>query len=672
MRDNTVLGSQYNALRDNNVTNYLTGVRHLRPRPVDPLREMPNGQFVWPQGFDDALRSMRPAHGGGGSAVHVVVLLAPEAHGRRSAALQLLASVPAVQGRVFELLPDWEEPDESCLPRERNAGYLLNLRGVVDPLPADFYTGLSEYATAARSESRYLVVIASERAWVKSGAGARSGIVVAPLGRPDAVEIVKKALDAQEATRGRADWLNEDESVFRDQLPEKAPPVDAVRLAAVIGKAVNFKDDSVLDEYRGWKELVNGWFGGTDPGEPPKRAIRISAAFLEGVPASVVLNCADLLLKHPKVNWPAEEGGLLAGPDAATRTEQAGVDFDPASGAASLEEKRPGLGQAVLQYLWLRREQLVPVMRQWLQDISATKGPANDHLTRLATALTGLAETAGIATVFDLVDKWLDSVKKEDRQLAAGLLSQLAAHPVLGAQTRKKLAGWARGKSSPVRQRAVVQACGGSFGRTFTSEALTRLRYVLEAPGDSSVQPEAIATLRALAAQVDLSLQVVDAVVSWCGTVPAGSDSFMALFGLAETDSRSAGIALVNQLLETPGAQGQAIRARLTDGWRHLFESDEDDAWQALIRWRRAAEAGELPVVEVSDVIIDLADVRSSPLNHPIKRVIAPSGPLHDSLVDRFLDKVLQSVDPGHTSTDSGAEGAGARPTEHDDSEPLM
>ncbi|MEU1053441.1 hypothetical protein ABZ397_12915 [Streptomyces sp. NPDC005876] len=589
--------------------------------------------------------------------MHVVVLLAPEAHGRRSAALQLLASVPSVQGRVFELLPDWEEPDESCLPKERNAGYLLNLRGLVDPLPDSFYSGLSAYATEARREGRYLVITAADRVWTRiHSAGPHSGIAVAPIGRPNAVEITKKVLESRENTKDRGTWLTEDGSVFRDLLPEKAPPSDAVRLARVIAKAASIKDDAVLDEYRGWRDLLTKWFGGTEVDEPPKRAIRIATAFLDRGPASVVLNCADLLLKHPKVDWPAEKGGLLAGPDAATRLDQAEVDFDLVDGTASLEEKRPGLRRAMLKYLWLRREQLVPVLRQWLQDISSADGPANNHLARLATALTELGETAGVGTVFDLVEKWLDSAKKEDRQLAAGLLSELAAHPVLGAQTRKKLAGWAKGKSSPVRQRAVAQACGGSFGRTFTSEALTRLRYMLEAPGDSLVQPAALATLRNLAVQPSLSLQVVDALASWCSTVQAGSGIFLALLGLSDADSRSADLALVKQLLATEGSRGEAVRARLVDGWRQLFESDEREAGSALLRWRRAAESEELPAAEVVDLIIALADVRSSPLNHPIKQVITPAGPLHDQLVDRFLEKVLQSVDPEHASADPGLE----------------
>ncbi|MEV0278526.1 hypothetical protein AB0I22_19385 [Streptomyces sp. NPDC050610] len=602
--------------------------------------------------------------------MHVVVLLAPEAHGRRSAALQLLASVPKVQGRVFELLPDWEEPDESCLPRERNAGYLLNLRGLVDPLPNTFYSDLSTYAAAARGEGRYLVITAAERVWTRTHtAGSHAGIAVIPIGRPNAIEITKKALDSQEETEGRGAWLHEEGSVFRDLLPDKAPPADAVHLARVIGKATGIKDDTVLDEYRGWQDLLTKWFGGTDAQEPPKRAIRISTAFLDCAPASVVLNCADLLLKHPKIDWPADKGGLLAGPDAATRLEQAHVDFRSTDGTASLEKERPGLGKATLQYLWLRREQLVPVLRQWLQDISAANGPANDHLACLATALTGLAETAGVGTVFDLVEKWLDSNKKEDRQLAADLLSELAAHPSLGAQTRKKLAGWARGKSLPVRQRAVAQACGGSFGRTFTSEALTRLRYVLETPGAPFVQPEAIATLRSLAAEPELSLQVVDTLASWCSTVQTGAATFLALFGLSVADNRSSDLALVKRLLEAEGARGEALRARLTDGWRDLFESDEKETGQALLRWRRAAESGELPTAEVVDLIIALADVRSSPLNHPIKQVITPAGTLHDQLVDRFLERVLQSVDPAPVSTAPDSDEQRERGTAGDDNE---
>ncbi|WP_344165863.1 metallopeptidase TldD-related protein, partial [Nocardiopsis rhodophaea] len=55
------------------------------------------------------------------------------------------------------------------------------------------------------------------------------------------------------------------------------------------------------------------------------------------------------------------------------------------------------------------------VLTQWLQDIS--QGPAKDHLDALASALTQLAETVGIAPIFDLAEGWLRNGGKQHLEL---------------------------------------------------------------------------------------------------------------------------------------------------------------------------------------------------------------------------------------------------------------
>src|SRR4051794_40833019 len=102
---NWVEGDLAVAGRDNNITTYLTGLRRLRPRPVDPDVVMPENQFVEPEFFASALREIGSPIAPS-PPVRIVVMRAPEGHGRRSAALRLLASTPIPRGRHFELLPD--------------------------------------------------------------------------------------------------------------------------------------------------------------------------------------------------------------------------------------------------------------------------------------------------------------------------------------------------------------------------------------------------------------------------------------------------------------------------------------------------------------------------------------------------------------------------------------
>lgn len=638
VKGNFVLGDQNIAGGDNIISNYLTGLRHLRPHQVDPDKLMPANRFVSPgNNYDRAAQAVRLSFGSTAN-VRVVVLLAPEEHGRKSAGLRLLAATNVAAGRIFELLPDWDEPDVACLPEERGAGYLLNLRGVTQPLPDAFYSDLLTYASGLREAGSYMVITATKTIWSQARAGRpHPEILVVEIERPQPDDVVKKYLESDEETRDRSGWIDNKEGVFYDLLPEDCAPGEAARLASIIAKAKSIEDKDALDEYKGWETHLSDWFRGGREGVEA-RAVRIAGAYLNRAPGAVVLNSADLLLSAPKINLPTPEGGLLAMPDVPSRLEPAGMSFDVDTGVASLVHESQG--PAILRYLWTQHTQLSQeVLMQWLQDIS--QGPAKDHLDALASALTQLAETVGIVPIFDLAEGWLRNGGKQHLELVGDLVSDLAVHPTLGSRARAELARWAAGKTEPARQRAVARACSGSFGKKYPSQALTRARYILNAPGSEEALRDATMAVRALASDVDLVPLVTDTVIKWITNAGKSTGTelnvFYDVFSVPSSPDQLEKSPLAVALTQS-GESGDAIRRRLLEGWQHIIEQGSDvfHAQHILLDWRQGAEKGLLPPGPIVDIIFTLGCVTGI-VNPPIRDVVMEHGPLKETLIAAFL-----------------------------------
>jgi hypothetical protein len=645
--------------RDNNISNYLTGLRHLRPHQVDPDKLMSANRFVSPgNNYDRAAQAIRLSFGSTAN-VRVVVLLAPEEHGRKSAGLRLLAATNVAAGRIFELLPDWDEPDVACLPEERGAGYLLNLRGVTQPLPDAFYGDLLTYASRLREAGSYMVITATKTIWSQARAGGpHPEILVVEIERPKPDDVVKKYLESDEETRDRSGWIDNKEGVFYDLLPEDCAPGEAARLASIIAKAKSIEDKDALDEYKGWETHLSDWFRGGREGVET-RAVRIAGAYLNRAPGAVVLNSADLLLSAPKINLPTPEGGLLAMPDVPSRLEPAGISFDVDTGVASLVHESQG--PAILRYLWTQHTQLSQeVLMQWLQDIS--QGPAKEHLGALASSLTQLAETVGIAPIFDLAEGWLRNDGKQYLELVGDLISDLAVHPTLGSQARAVLATWARGKKEPARQRAVARACSGAFGKTYPSQALTRARYILNSPGSGEAREETIDALRALACDAELTPLVVDTVVDWIANSGRQTgtpiDVFFDVFVAPSTEGQQ-DKAPLSAALARGGEPGEAICRRLLEGWKHVFQASDDPshAQEVLLSWRQSAERGQISQGPVIAIIIALG--RAPGIASPfIKAVFTEEGPLKNVLIEALVAEIRQDV--------SGADAPAEAPSENE------
>ncbi|SDY04083.1 hypothetical protein SAMN05444365_101465 [Micromonospora pattaloongensis] len=636
---NQVEGGLAVAGRDNNITTYLTGLRRLRPRPVDPEAVMPENQFVEPGFFASPLREIRSPIAPN-PPVRIVVLRAPEGYGRRSAGLRLLASTTTPRERLFELLPDWDIPDAESLPQESNSGYLLNLRGVSQPLPNQFYEDLIGYARKLQARGSYLVVTATSSVWTRAWVdGVRHGILVQDIGCPNSVDVVKKYLRARPAVAERASWVDDPSSVFYGVLPENSSPSESVRLAHIIAVADNSKDEEKLDEYRGWRDKLSQWFsGGTE--EVEVRAIRITGSLLNGAPAAVLLDCADQLLLAPEINLPPREGGLLARPDARSRLKPAGISFDAKTGAASLIHDSQG--PAILEYVWKEHTQLSQVLTRWLQEIS--RGSAQGHLEVLASSLSKLAEAVGLTPLLTLAEGWLVEGEEKSIDLVGDLLSDLAVHPIFGSQVRAELTKWASGKREPSRQRAVARAISGEFGRTYPSQALTRAKYLLVSAGTPQVSADAVKAVRGLVGAPDIAVLAVDTIVKWITPTdgkPAAVETGVFLDVFAPPAENQSDFSPLQVALTRSGQAEQAVRARLVDGWLQVIRQgpQRDSAVPGLLSWRRAAEDDQLPQEAVVDVLIQLGRVVGH-IDPPVRDVIAPEGKLRGVLISRLFAQI--------------------------------
>lgn len=659
VENNTALGDINIAGRDNIITKYLSGLRRLRPRPVDPSLVMAASGFAAPAGFDTAMQAIRSTAFSPARA-RVVVLRARESSGRRSAAMRLLAATQVPEGRHFELLPDWDEPDVGTLPDERSSAYLLNLRGVVSPLPAAFLHDLVNYASTLSAANSYLIITASSDVWPWRPAQAGPGIAVVDIARPIPRSVVERHLPTE-----RAPWLDDGASIFSGVLPPESAPGEAIRLADVMTRATGPNDKERLDEYDGWVDTISNWFLGGSNGVET-RAIRIAGAVLDTAPAAVILDSADTLLREPEIDLPREAGGLLARPDAKRRLEPADMVFDPQTGTARLIHASQG--PALLTYLWTTHIQLSQVLTRWLQEISS--GPAKGHLDALARSLTTLAQTVGTAPILQLADGWLAMNDGGSIDLVGDLLSDLAVHPTLGGNVRPELAKWASGKSQPARQQAVARAVTKEFGQIYTSQALNRIRSLLKTAGSDAVRQRALQALRHLVASPELTASTIDALVKWISVEAEKTvvDAQIFLDVLAPFPDGKPAPEPLRQALSHENEAGQAIHQRLVEGWFQVTsqEGQTKAVKKALLEWQNAAEANLVPAEAFVEFMVSLGR-RMGHTDSLFLSMVTEVGTLQSTLITRILADVQDALDRASQHRDAIETASTAVPDDEND-----
>ncbi|SHJ97341.1 hypothetical protein SAMN05421803_11228 [Nocardiopsis flavescens] len=631
-----VEGDLYYAHRDNNfITNYITGLTYLRPHAVERRTILSDKLFV-------SSFPVKPVEGG------VCVLVGAPDSGRRTAGLKILDQMPP-GAPIFELFPDWEEPDAERIPSEKNTGYLLNLTGVHETLNEEFRQQLSVYASKAQKRGTQLIIIAGEHVWpIRDSEWWQFRTDVRKHVRPNPHDIARQRI--KENNESRAEWLEEGKSDFAKLLTTDSSPARAVELAEIVLAAEGPNDAEARDRFNGWKSQIEEWFVKKASGkeEVESRALQISAAFLDGSPAGTVLAAADELLKDSRLNWPELEGGALASPDDKHRCDAAKLDFS--DGAVSITVSRPGIDQALIRYVWGNRPRLVPVVTTWLTTISAPEGVAANSLKRLADVLSDVAMTAGPDAIMGLAARWLKDGQKRRADLAVDVLEQLAVHPVLGAQIRRDLSGWAKGNTEVERQRAVVAVCRGRLGKEYPQIALTRLRYVLDRAKSESPRTEAITALRVLLADPGKSAVVLKTLVDWAQGNESGAFSGRAFLELLrEPVPPGEGHGVAQHILTLEEESAGAIRQLFRDGWLASCEREgmRPAVAQALSNWCDAVRDEVLPAEAVGEIIPGVFPQIASATDRDFSKIFGNSDPFRAEMTEKFFEYVRDALNQG-------------------------
>ncbi|MFG3242154.1 hypothetical protein [Streptomyces sp. NPDC048157] len=633
------------ARRDLHVHNVVSGQTMLRQHAVVRGDLLNRNLFVPPGQVVHEAPLERPPLMQGSFGAGAIALLGRAFSGRRTAALNLLDTVLADDQKIFELFPDWDHPDVTRIPSDPGTGYLLNLRGVLEPLGSQFHNQLDAYARRAHETGTFLVITATSHVWNRSGDGPNSPVRVITTGVPSALKIAHRRLSSDHKHPERAEWLSKPSGMFSDLLCDDAPPADAVRLAEIVLEANGPDHAEARDRFLGWENQINAWFGHADPEAPEKRALQISAAFFDGCSARTVIEAADALLAEPTLNWPTPRGGPLAGADSSERCLLADLHF-AGDGTVSISKLRPGIDRALLQHLWHKRPPLVPVLTNWISAITRPGGLAADCLERLSQILLAVAESEGPGTVIALAHDWLRTGKARHSDLAIDLLDRLAIHPILGPAARKELGVWAKAHTWPERQRAVAAVCKGRLGTEYTSIALTRLRYVLDRARDPQVKDVATAALQELLVDPELSAPVLTSLVEWTGSHEAdglGRPPFLDVFATPEVDPLRSPAAL---LLSLDAANGETVRHLLRDGWRGIWRRRDlrAEASAVLGRWCDAASEGILPADAVEDVVAAVFTEEADALGDDLDRIIGGNSSFRTRLRARFVDVVRETA----------------------------
>ncbi|MGP4112122.1 hypothetical protein ACTWP5_14550 [Streptomyces sp. 4N509B] len=631
---------------------YIDRLSRLRPRPVDRRHILSDDLYVAPR-FTPGEPPAARFDDSGSMSDAVLAVIGDEASGRRTTALKLLDAALGGDQPIFELFPDWEHPEVACIPDDPQVGYLLNLSGVREPLSSTFHEELALYGMKALAKGPKLIIVATEYVWqgaeTENGAGSAT---VMRISRPSALQVARRRIAQHPELAARVGWLQDPSSVFANLLGGDEPPGEGVRLANIVLKAADANDAEARDSFLEWKHKLSEWFGADDPQATERRALQIAAAVLDGCPARVVLDAADLLLADEGLNWPGRPGGPLVRADDTRRCEEAGVDF--ADGIVSISRLRPDIDQALLKHVWRSRPQMVPILTRWLSTISTSQTTGDACVPRLATLLPELARSEGLETVLGLVHVWLRQGSARHETHAVDVLSTLALDPQLGAVVREKLLGWAKAPRKPERQRAVVALCEKGLGHSYPSIALTRLRYVLDNADDARIRDAAIGVIRSLLGDVELSVRVLNTILRWAAQssrdVPS-SEVFVNVFAGMEPTERGA---LVHRLLTMEGERGHAVRQLLGEGWRVAWRCPDlrPRAAEVLKKWGEAVSPEGLPVEAVVEVTASVLPEVNDVLGDEVYKLIGGRSPFHELMRARLV-QVMAQMPPSRAIDDT-------------------
>ncbi|MEV7678082.1 hypothetical protein AB0O64_05905 [Streptomyces sp. NPDC088341] len=497
------------------------------------------------------------------------------------------------------------------LPREENAGYLLDLPADEESFAVsdDFGAMLYDIQRVLRKCSSRLIVLTSPEQWQRIRRDAPPG-VVPELGVPEPVKVAAAWLAAEAPAFDAARWLA-DERIC--DLLKGQSPSDTLQIVGLILKAeqvktpvekseadpdgFNAKVLNVVKARTAWREELLTWH--TKPGRTSfeRNFLLVAALFRNATVAHVYAQTAELCRRfnRPVTLEGQEEPGVVE------LVAEIDAELDPSDD--TIDFGRPGWDDAVLSYFWIDRPMARPTFLTWMADAPTTKTSeflesfTRDERLLLANRVGAFAvRWAARHRKADPLEGLVSAWRRDDDlwKAATDLVSAAALHPTMGRFIHELLLRWSKSKDNPALRKLAVDVCAGEFGHRYTGKALIRLGHAAGSE-DPGVQESLRAAVRTIWSDPSARENLFASITQWCAPSSArlvsGRRSFAALATLTSSeDSDGVGVPVL-----LPGAsedgEFQASIENLSIGWSALLSSgdDEKDPAKALNLWMDTA-----------------------------------------------------------------------------------
>ncbi|MEU4968043.1 hypothetical protein [Streptomyces smyrnaeus] len=446
--------------------------RDPRQAAAEELRRLKR-RFVPPPGADRARRLLEDKR--------AVLLNARPGHGALTAAKVLLCELPQGTQRFRELVDQAEEEDTGRAldadQVENGAALLLDLSGVSDSRYAAFMADLPGLIKVVRERGAWLATVLP-REW-QAGFDRMLQGLVAPLGRPDALDVLRVHLRGCGIRPAPSQLAGQELGL----LLAKATMAEVADLAEEIAAA-----GEGASEGAGFESWLSAALAARQPGMRDvdkhlaelqggaQRALLLATALLHGARADTVHEAAVRLVRvteHPEVTAPPLQHRTLTarlGDIKAAVGADGRVRFD----AAAYDDR-------VRAYFWDNYPQLRAPLGRWMRQATEFQALGTSErlelVTRFARECLRTGPPEGLS---DLAERWSrPSASKDELSMAARALGESVVHPRYGSFFRHRLYAWAQDAALPTsRAHVLIGVCSEVLSRRFPDQAMVRLRHL--------------------------------------------------------------------------------------------------------------------------------------------------------------------------------------------------